>query len=197
MTKNYFSPFSGRNCSFKGRPPSPKWGGESLFSNGQIDIILDWGVVWRSRLVRWKDMDPKNVFGACCQHMLLKTTFVAISKKRSKNGIFLPQKVRFCHLAENDFWTKILLKTGLLASKLCNSPFFMTQSPHLAVLCIFENWKFSENFQKKSKIVTTSKKLLQKMPLKTSTKYGQIGPKFWFFITFVLLAQFWWDRNML
>ncbi len=104
-------------------------------------------------------MDPKKAFGACCQHMLLKTTFVAISKKGSKNGIFLPQWVRFCHLAENDFWTKILLKTGLLASKLCNSPFFMTQSAFPAILWIFENWKFSKNLKKKSKIVKTKKKL--------------------------------------
>ena len=95
--------------------------------------------------MRWTDMDPKDAFGACCQHMLLKTTFVAISKKRSKNGIFLAQKVRFCHLAENHFWTKLLLKTGLLAPKLCNPPFFMAQSAHLAILCVYLK---IENFQK-------------------------------------------------
>ena len=81
--------------------------------------------------------------------MLLKTTFVAISKIGCKNDLFWDNGVRYCHLARNNFGTKIFLKTGLLASKLCNSPFFMLQSAHLAVLCIFENWKFSKNFQKK------------------------------------------------
>ena len=97
--------------------------------------------------MRWTDMAPKDTFGACCQHLLLKTTFVAKSKKWPKKDLFWDHWVQYRHLAGNNFGTKILLKTGLLASKLCNSPFFMTQSAYSAVLCIF----VSKKFQKKSK----------------------------------------------
>ena len=78
--------------------------------------------------MRWTDMIPKDAFGTCCQHLLLKTTFVVISKNRCKKGLFLDHEVQIAHLAGNNFGAKILLKTGLLASKLCKSPNFMVLS---------------------------------------------------------------------
>ena len=80
--------------------------------------------------MRWKDMDPKDTFGACCQHLLLKTTFVAISKNGCKNDLFCYHWVQYHHLAGNNFGAKNLLKTGLLASNLCKSPNFMVLSAH-------------------------------------------------------------------
>ena len=73
----------------------------------------------------------------------------------AKNGLkwtfFLDQWTKNVHLAGNNFWIKIFPKMHLLTSKLCNSPFFIIQSAYSAVLWIFQNWKFSKHFQKKTK----------------------------------------------
>ena len=92
--------------------------------------------------------------------------------------LFLDQWTKNVHLAGNNFWIKIFPKMHLLTSKLCNSPFFMIQPAYLAILWIFENRKFSKNFRKKFKNVKNFKNILQKTPLKISTKYGQIGLNF-------------------
>ncbi len=79
---------------FKGYPP-PFYSGAgkkcTFFFSRKIWIILDWEVVWRSRLVRWIHMGLVNTFGACCHHLLLKTTFVANWRKNTKKGDFFSQ----------------------------------------------------------------------------------------------------------
>ena len=66
LTKNVSLTF------LKGYPPFYSGGGNARIVFRKIFIILDWEVVWRSGLVRWKVLDLVNTFGACCQHLLTK-----------------------------------------------------------------------------------------------------------------------------
>ena len=121
---------------FKGNPRFVPVGWKCTFFlslSRKFWIILDWEVVWRSRLVRWIHMGLVNTFGACCHHLLLKTTFVANWKKT-------PKKWHFWTLL--DLGVPGGLKWGLGRDFVWNSlrcEFWWENSPHLSetpLLCI-------------------------------------------------------------
>ena len=121
--------------------------------------------IWRSRLVRWIHMGLVNTFGACCHHLLLKTTFVANWKKT-------PQKWHFSYhvdlgvpngrkwvLGYDFVWNP-------LRCEFCTTKFFLFQTPLLRILRVPENGSHEKFWRKMPKIAekSTFLKIAQEQP---------------------------------